>query len=55
MLDPDDIAKRMWKDVKNKLYLEQFEVAIEQNRDWKDKSRVEVFMDLVTNLEIYGA
>ena len=53
--DPDDIAKRMWKDVKNKLYLEQFEVAIEQNRDWEEKSRVPIFMDLVTNLEIYGA
>ena len=55
MLDPDDVAQRMWRDVENKLYLEQFEVAIEQNRDWKDRSRVEVFMDLVTNLEIYGA
>ena len=55
MLDPDDVAQRMWRDVANKLYLEQFEVAIEQNRDWKDRSRVEVFMDLVTNLEIYGA
>ena len=55
MLDPDDIAKRMWKDIENKLYLEQFEVAIEQNRNWEDKNRVEVFMDLVTNLEIYGA
>ena len=55
MLDPDDIAKRMWKDIKNKLYLEQFEVAIEQNRDWEEKSRVPIFMDLVTNLEIYGA
>ena len=55
MLDPDDIAQRMWKDVKNKLYLEQFEVAIEQNRDWEEKSRVPIFMDLVTNLEIYGA
>ena len=55
MLDPDDIAKRMWKDIENKLYLEQFEVAIEQNRDWEEKSRVPIFMDLVTNLEIYGA
>ena len=55
MLDPDDIAKRMWKDIENKLYLKQFEVGIEQNRNWKEKDRVQVFMDLITNLEIYGA
>ena len=55
MLDPDDVAKRMWKDIENKLYLEQFEVGIEQNRDWEDRNRVEVFMDILTNLEIYGA
>ena len=55
MLDPDDIAKRMWKDIENKLYLDQFEVALEQNRDWKDEDRVQVFMDLITNIEIYGA
>ena len=55
MLDPDDIAKRMWKDIENKLYLKQFEVGIEQNRNWKEKDRVQVFMDLITNIEIYGA
>ena len=55
MLDPDDIAKRMWKDIENKLYLEQFEVALEQNRQWRDEDRVQVVMDLITNIEIYGA
>ena len=55
MLDPDDVAKRMWKDIENKLYLEQFEVALEQNRNWKDEDRVQVLMDLITNIEIYGA
>ena len=55
MLDPDDIAKRMWKDIENKLYLEQFEVALEQNRNWEDEDRVQVFMDLITNIEMYGA
>jgi len=55
MLDPDDVAKRMWKDIENKLYLEQFEVALEQNRNWEDKNRVPVIMDLITNIELYGA
>ena len=55
MLEPDDVAKRMWKDIENKLYLEQFEVALEQNRNWEDKDRVQVFMDLITNIEMYGA
>ena len=55
MIDPDDIAKRMWKDIENKLYLEQFEVALEQNRNWKDEDRVQVVMDIITNIEIYGA
>jgi len=45
----------MWKDIENKLYLKQFEVGIEQNRNWNEKDRVQVFMDLITNLEIYGA
>ena len=55
MLEPDDVAKRMWKDIEDKLYLEQFEVALEQNRNWEDKDRVQVFMDLITNIEMYGA
>jgi len=55
MLEPDDVAKRMWKDIEDKLYLEQFEVALEQNRNWKDEDRVQVLMDLITNIEIYGA
>ena len=55
MLEPDDVAKRMWKDIENKLYLEQFEVALEQNRQWRDEDRVQVLMDLITNIEIYGA
>ena len=55
MSDPDDIAKRMWKDIENKLYLKQFEVGIEQNRNWEEKDRVPVFMDLITNIEMYGA
>ena len=55
MLEPDDVAKRMWKDIENKLYLEQFEVALEQNRNWEDKDRVQVVMDLITNIEMYGA
>ena len=48
------IAKRMWKDIENKLYLEQFEVALEQNRNQRDKDRVQVVMDLITNIEIYA-
>lgn len=55
MLKADDVAKRMWKDVENKLYLKQIEVSLDEKRVWKDKDRIAVFMDLITNMEQYGA